>query len=285
MRTTSLEPDSDRSVRRERSPHGAVLPLSPFPRRRPDALREPNLLLGILPDDLLSLVGVCLDVVPIVQGQSLGTLRTLGTLGTAGGVTRDVYFPRSGAISLVARLGTGRLIEVESVGTDGVAGLSTVFGGVSGFEAVGQLPGEAARMRADVFRAFLREFRPMRRALLQYTDVVLAQAHQAAVCHASHRIEERCARWLLVAHDRVGRDELPITHEFLALMLGVRRASVTVALGLLRRAGSISHSRAVVRVVDRAALEGASCECYRSLRAGHERIARAVQRRVSVADA
>jgi CRP-like cAMP-binding protein len=282
MRTTSPEPDSDRSVRRERSPHGAALPLSPFPRRRPEAPREPNLLLGILPDDLLSLVGVCLDVVPIVQGRSLATL---GTLGTAGSVGRDVYFPRSGAISLVARLGTGRLIEVESVGTDGVAGLSTVFGGVSGFEAVGQLAGEAARMRADVFRAFLREFRPLRRALLQYTDVVLAQAHQAAVCHASHRIEERCARWLLVAHDRVGHDELPITHEFLALMLGVRRASVTVALGLLRRAGGISHSRAVVRVIDRTALEGASCECYRSLRAGHERIARAMQRRVSVADA
>jgi CRP-like cAMP-binding protein len=276
MQSTSTHSDSDRSARRTRPPRGAAPPRATFPTRRAGAPREQNLLLGVMPDDTLLLVGLCLDVVPIVQGQSLGAVD---------GFTRDVYFPRSGAISLVARLGTGRLIEVDSAGTDGVVGLSTVFGGVSGFEAVGQLPGEAARVRVDVFRAFLREFRPLRRVLLRYTDVVLGQAQQAAVCHASHRIEERCAHWLLIAHDRVGRDELPITHEFLALMLGVRRASVTVALGLLRRAGCISHGRAVVRVVDRAALEAASCECYGVRRLGHDRIVRTVRRRAIGGDA
>lgn len=167
---------------------------------------------------------------------------------------------------------------------EGVAGLSTAFGGASGFEAIGQLAGEAARVRGDVLRALLRQFRPLRGALLRYTDVALGQAQQSAVCHASHRIEQRCARWLLVAHDRVGRDELPVTHDFLALMLGVRRASVTVALGLLRRAGCIAHSRAVVRVVGRSALEAASCECYRTLRAGRERVERAVQKRSAVVE-
>jgi CRP-like cAMP-binding protein len=235
-----------------------------------DPRTETNLLLGVVPDDAVHIIAVCVDVVRVAQGQRLGTV---------GGSGRDVYFPRTGAVSLVARLGTGRLIEVESVGCDGVAGLSTVFGGASGFEAIGQLSGEAARVRADVLRALLREYRPLRRALLRYTEVALAQAQQSAVCHASHRIEQRCAQWLLVAHDRVGRDDLPVTHEFLALMLGVRRASVTVALGLLRRAGCVAHSRAVVRVVDRAALEAASCGCYHTLRAGRERVVRAVQRR------
>jgi CRP-like cAMP-binding protein len=271
----SMESETDQYACHDEPLHAAALPVSTCPARRPQERREPNLLLGIMPDDALHLIDVCVDVVRIVQGERLPT-------GT--GVARDVYFPRSGAVSLVARLGTGRLIEVESIGTEGVVGLSTVFGGTSGFETVGQLSGEAVRLRTDVFHAVLREFRPLRRTLLRYTDVVLAQAQQAAVCHASHRVEERCARWLLVAHDRVGRDELPITHEFLALMLGVRRASATVALGLLRRAGCIAPSRAVVRVVDRAALERASCECYRHLQAGRERIVRAIQRRPILAN-
>jgi CRP-like cAMP-binding protein len=237
---------------------------------RADVSPERNLLLSAMPADALHLLGICVDVVPIVQGQRLGNV---------GGPGGDVYLPRSGAVSLVARLGTGRMIEVQSIGSEGVVGLSTAFGGPAAFEAIGQLPGEAARMRAEVFRALLREFRPMRRALLHYTDLVLAQAQRSAVCHAAHRIEERCAKWLLVAHDRVGHDDLPITHEFLAMMLGVRRASVTVALGLLDRGGGIAHSRAMVSVVDRTTLEQASCECYRALRAGRERVARAVQRR------
>jgi CRP-like cAMP-binding protein len=240
-----------------------------------DVPPERNLLLSAMPTDALHLLGTCVDVVPIVQGQRLGNV---------GGPGGDVYLPRSGAVSLVAPLGTGRMIEVESIGSEGVVGLSTAFGGPAAFEAIGQLPGEAARMRAEVFRALLRQFRPMRRALLRYTDLVLAQAQRSAVCHASHRIEERCAKWLLVAHDRVGRDDLPITHEFLAMMLGVRRASVTVALGLLGRSGGIAHGRAMVRVVDRAPLEEASCECYRALRAGRERVVRAVQRRAVGAD-
>lgn len=240
-----------------------------------DEHAETNLLLSVVPAAAAHLVAVCVDVVPIGQGLRLGEV---------GGSGRDVYFPRTGAVSLVARLGTGRLIEVESVGREGVAGLSTAFGGASGFEAIGQLAGEAARVRGDVLRALLRQFRPLRGALLRYTDVALGQAQQSAVCHASHRIEQRCARWLLVAHDRVGRDELPVTHDFLALMLGVRRASVTVALGLLRRAGCIAHSRAVVRVVGRSALEAASCECYRTLRAGRERVERAVQKRSAVVE-
>jgi CRP-like cAMP-binding protein len=237
---------------------------------RGDSAAEGNLLLSAMPDDALDLVGICVDVVRIEQGQRMANV---------GGPGGDVYLPRSGALSLVARLGTGRLIEVESIGHEGVVGLSPTFGSAAGFEVIGQLPGNAARLRADAFRAFLRAFRPMRRALLRYTDVVLAQAQRAAVCHASHRIDQRCAKWLLVAHDRVGCDELPITHEFLALMLGVRRASVTVALGLLGRSGGVAHSRAVVRVADRAALEKASCECYQVLRTGRERVARSVQRR------
>jgi CRP-like cAMP-binding protein len=266
----SKELDGERSARPGGLAHGAVGPRATLPKRRPEATTERNLLLGIMPEEARDLLGVCLDVVPITQGERLGT---------AGGSARDVYFPRSGAVSLVARLGSGRLIEVESIGSEGVVGLSMVFGGASELEAVGQLAGEAARLRADAFRAFLREFQPLRRALLRYTDTVLAQAQQSAVCHASHPIEARCARWLLVAHDRMGRAALPITHEFLALMLGVRRASVTVALGVLRRSECISYGRAVVRVVDRAALEGASCECYGMLRAGRDRVRRAVQRR------
>jgi CRP-like cAMP-binding protein len=203
-------------------------------------------------------------VVAITQGQ---------VIFDAGRPMRHVYFPDSGAISLVAPLSTGRMIEVGSIGREGMVGLSVALGsGVADFQAVGQLKGEATRIPSAVFLALLRESRPLRKVLLRYGDLFLAQAQQSAVCQASHRIEQRSACWLLVAHDRFGHDDLPITHDFLASMLGVRRAGVTIALGVLRHAGCIGHGRMVIRIADRSALERSSCDCYHLLRANLGRI-------------
>jgi len=113
----------------------------------------------------------------------------------------------------------------------------------------------------------------LRRALRRYTHAYLTQVAQTAACNRAHQLDQRCARWLLMTHDRVdGGDEFPLTHEFLAFMLAVRRAGVTVSLGALQHAGLVRYSRGVITLVDRAGLERASCECYRVVRAHFERL-------------
>ena len=110
------------------------------------------------------------------------------------------------------------------------------------------------------------ESRALRRALDRYSQFVIETISQSAACNRVHVIEERCARWLLMSHDRIGRSEIPLTQELLAQMLGVRRPGVTVAIGILERAGLISHGRGRIAVTDRAGLEAASCECYAAIK-------------------
>ena len=179
---------------------------------------------------------------------------------------RTVYFPETAVISLVTLLDAG-LIEAITIGNDGFVGLPVFHGpGATVTRASCQMPGTAWRMSAATFNAICLEMPELNRALDRYSQLVIETISQSAACNRVHVIEERCARWLLMSQDRVGSDEIPLTQEFLAQMLGVRRPGVTVAIGILERAGLIAHGRGRITVTDRKGLEAASCECYGAIK-------------------
>lgn len=177
--------------------------------------------------------------------------------------TEYVYFPYTCAISIVNSVAGGSTVEVGTVGNEGMAGLA-IFLDADAIPSrtIVQVSGDMARLRADKFRELVDQSPGFRKFLNRYTLAFLAQVSQTATCNRAHTIDERCARWLLMTHDRVASDTFNITHEFLAFMLGVRRAGVTVAAGILQKAGFITYKRGNVTVLDRAGLESASCECY-----------------------
>src|SRR3712207_4428871 len=139
--------------------------------------------------------------------------------------------------------------------------------------AFAQIGGTALRLGAAEFQRLVRDLPRLRTMLHRYTLALLAQIAQASACNRLHSLEQRCARWLLMTHDRVGRDEFPLTQEFLAQMLGVRRAGVNEAQQALSSAGLISYVRGTVTVHDRGSLERAACECYALIRGEHDRLA------------
>ena len=179
-----------------------------------------------------------------------------------------VYFPENCVISLVTVMEDGDQVEAMTVGNDGFTGIP-VFHGVETTKnkVCGQISGTARRLTARDFRDLAQECTGLRRLLHRYSEFVFETVAQSAACNRLHVIEQRCARWLLMSQDRVGRDSFDLTQEFLAEMLGVRRPGVTVAMGILGKAGLIAHGRGHIAVVNRPGLEKASCECYRTIRA------------------
>lgn len=183
-----------------------------------------------------------------------------------------VYFPLEGVISILAVTGDKTGVEVASVGREGMANVN-LFLGVDHAQckAVAQVPGSAARLSGAALQYHTANGGEMARLLLRYTSAYLGQLSQSVACNRLHPLEERCARWLLMMQDRAG-DEFPITHEFLSNMLGVRRATVTVAAGILQKAGLIRYKRGKMMILNRAGLEEASCECYQTVREMYERV-------------
>ncbi len=180
-----------------------------------------------------------------------------------GEVIRSVYFPLDGVISLVTPLADGAIVEVATIGNEGIVGVPLVPGGSLAVRAISQVGGHALRMDATVFTADLERRFPVFRGLVRrYITALFGQISQAAACNRLHSNEERLSRWLLISHDRVGKDTFPITHEFLGQMLGSRRATVTLCAGLLQSAGVIRYERGRVTIVDRSGLEAVACECY-----------------------
>ena len=178
-----------------------------------------------------------------------------------------VYFPSSGVISMLILLEDGEQIELASIGNEGMAEITVMFGlNNAPYRALVQVPGEALRMSTATFRDLLRSSPAFQAAMGRYLTGLFALVAQSAVCNRLHPIQERCARWLLMTQDRVGTDSFPITQAFLADMLGVRRPSVTAAEGLLKSAGLIDYKRGRVTIVDRLGLEEASCECYAAVK-------------------
>jgi CRP-like cAMP-binding protein len=178
-----------------------------------------------------------------------------------------VLFPESGMVSLLATLEDGEQVEVGVAGREGLVGLPLLLGDDRSFvEGRVQMQGTALRIGAAGLRAELEGSAVLRGALLRYALAFHAQVTRTAACNARHAIEQRLARWLLIAHDRAEADDFPMTHEFLSLMLGVRRPGVTIAAGMLQRAGLIHYARGRMVITDRPGLEAASCECYHTVR-------------------
>jgi CRP-like cAMP-binding protein len=177
-----------------------------------------------------------------------------------------VYFPHEGIVSLVVDLSTGEMVEAGTVGRDGVVGGAAAFvGAVPLSRAVVQVGGLASVIRADDLCRFADQNPRLRTKLFLYQYFLLAQAQQCAACNASHPVERRLARWLLRCRDLAGRDDIRLTQEFLAEMLGVRRSSVSLVANTMQSAGLIQYRRGYIRLIDIEALRKAACECYAAL--------------------
>lgn len=186
---------------------------------------------------------------------------------------RHVYFPLNGMVSLVNATANGATVEVAMVGREGMVGLSLLFGSETmPLTAVVQVAGAGLRMTAGAFREEVGRSDVLVARLYLFAQALLVQVAQSAACMCHHAISQRCARWLLMTHDRVGGDHLELTQDLLAQMLGVRRASVTATAVRLQKAGLIRYRRGSITVVDRAALEQTACECYGIIKAEYDRL-------------
>jgi CRP-like cAMP-binding protein len=201
------------------------------------------------------------------------TLTTRDSLMVPDVPVEAVYFVESGFVSLVASLEDGTQAEVGLIGREGMVGLPLVTGVDTSFvDAYVQSDGSAQRMEARAFRAALEEEPALRNLLMRYLEAMSSQVSQTAACNGRHDLEQRLARWLLMAQDRAGGDEFQITQEFLALMLCVYRPSVSVVASTLQRAGMIRYGRGHITIVDREALEATACDCYRVVKRRYERL-------------
>ena len=184
-----------------------------------------------------------------------------------------VDFPLCAVISVVIIMEDGAIAEAGTIGNEGMAGIPLLLNVQrSPAQAFYQVPGEAMRMSAAAFKEEIARGGPFRDMLQRYAQGFVNQLAQAAACNRLHPVDQRLCKWILMSHDRVGSDRLLLTQEILAQMLGVRRASVTIAAGMLQRAGFIRSHRGVITVLDRAGLEESACECYRVVRAELERL-------------
>jgi CRP-like cAMP-binding protein len=223
-----------------------------------------NRLLAALPPAELARVRPHLEALRLESGQVLFEAET---------PIVHVYFPETAVVSVVSALRQGGAVEVGTAGCEGMAGLPAFLGDDAPSTRVfAQVPGAAVRMEAGAFARLAGAPGPLHRLMLRYTQAFLIQVAQTAACNAAHLVEQRCARWLLMTHDRVGGDTFPLSHEFLATMLGVRRPGVTVAMRALQDAGLVDYVRGHVTVRDLPGLEAASCECYGVVRAHYDRL-------------
>jgi len=223
-----------------------------------------NHLLARLPPGEFESVRPLLTMVRLAGKQSLGE---------PGQALAYAYFPHDAVISMSALDAAGGSVEVGSVGCEGVAGLPILLGtDRSTARTVAQIGGDADRVEAAALQREVNRLPELRRLLLLYAQAFMTQVAQSTACNRLHSAERRLARWLLICRDRLGRDDLPITHETIAHMLGVRRATVTEAAGDLQRQGIIRYRRGVVTIVKRDRLETAACECYRIVRAEFDRL-------------
>jgi CRP-like cAMP-binding protein len=183
------------------------------------------------------------------------------------------YFPVNSVLSMLARIDEKTSVEVATVGNEGMVGLPLFLGAeVSPGTVISQIAGKSLRMAADAFQRVTSTAGPLMTLLHRYTQALMVQISQGNACNRLHSIEERCARWLLLTHDRVDSDEFTLTQEFLGDMLGVRRASVNIVAAIFQRAGFIRYSRGRITVLNRAGLESAVCGCYSVIREEYERL-------------
>ncbi len=222
----------------------------------PRQARYRNRVLAALPAAEINRLKPHLSPVALPQGETL-----------LDGNASYAYFLEDGIASVVMTVKEGNTVEVGIIGCEGVVGVPILLGtdGMPG-RTFTQIAGHGFRIKAEVLKAEFERGGELRRRLQLYTQALLVQSAQTAVCNRLHNIEERLARWLLSCRDRLETDQLRLTHDFLGQMLGAPRTTVTLAAGLLHRAGMIHYSRGVVTVENRVALEDATCECYAIVR-------------------
>ena len=190
-------------------------------------------------------------------------LKVHSVLYEPGDALKSVYFCNSGMISILSVFPDGKSVEVGMVGKEGFVGLPLLVGfQTSSTRAVTQLEATAFRVNGETLIALLRHCPELERQLQQYSEICGMQITQIAACNRLHEVHERLARWLLMCSDRVSSNDLALTQEFLSQMLGTRRSSVTVASGILQKAGIINTRRGGVKIIDRKKLEDSACECY-----------------------
>jgi CRP-like cAMP-binding protein len=191
----------------------------------------------------------------------------------AGKAIEYAYFPLSSMVSSVAYMANGATAEVGLIGREGMLGLPALLeSGIAAHAAFVQLAGTALRIKAATLRDEFDRGGALHRILSRYIELGLTDAAQLAACNLSHSLSERCARWLLRARDGLGSDEFHLTHEFLSMMLGVRRAGVSVAARALQDSGLIRYNNGLLQILDRPGLEAAACECHRFMRSEAERL-------------
>jgi CRP-like cAMP-binding protein len=221
-----------------------------------------NLLLASLPARELA------RLMPMLEPVELKLRQSIYEPGTP---YRYAYFPEQGLISLVAMM-DGHSIEVGTIGVEGMTGLPVLSDGTSPYRHFVQIEGRALRMAAVRLREESQFDTPLRRLLLRYQTAFATQLMQSVACNGLHNVQERCARWLLRCVDQGPSGDVFITHEFLAQMLGVRRASISDVLRPLQLSGVIRSRRGVVSVIDRPGLEGQACACNRLIKLEYDRL-------------
>jgi CRP-like cAMP-binding protein len=226
--------------------------------------QSPNRILASLSAEVFAVIQPHLKLVPLTLGEVVAD--------TGSTVTR-IYFPHSGVISLVVEMESGHMVETAMVGRDGVFNAAAALDGkVSLNKALVQLTGAASVIDVDRMRLIADEHGSFRSILLRHEQVMFAQSQQSAACNATHLVVARMCKWLLRMEDLAESDNLTVTQEFLAQMIGVRRTSVSLVAGTLQKAGLIKYRRGNVRILDRAGLQEASCECYGTIKAHYERM-------------
>lgn len=203
-------------------------------------------------------------LLPALEGVSLSFGQVIHEPGER---LEHIYFPTSSAVALLYTTESGMTAEVGFVGNEGAVGLALFMGGdTTSDRAVVQVAGDALRLRAKTLREEFAKGGEFQRLLLRYTQALITQISQTAVCNRLHSVEQQLCRWLLLTRDAVESDELIMTQEIIANMLGVRREGVTVAAGRLQDKGIISYARGRIRVLDRRRLEETACECYQAVK-------------------
>ena len=234
-----------------------------MPKRPPPAAAPRNRFLARLPEAEYRRLLPLLEPVELEVGQVLYEAR---------GPIDYAYFPTGAVLSALTVMRDGNAIEVATVGHEGLVGHYGFGGKTSPHKVIAQVAGEALRIASRSLHEVAATDGPLKDLLTAYHIAFMAQVSQSVACNGLHRLEQRCCRWLLMSRDRVGSDDIRLTHEYLAMMLGARRASVTDALQPLQEAGLVRCERGRIVILDGAGLEARSCECYAVVRDEYDRL-------------
>src|SRR5678815_4426649 len=234
-----------------------------FPLATPHSPTQ-NHLLAALPAGDFDRLSAHLELTPMPLGEALYE---------SGGRLQHVYFPTTSIVSLLYVMEDGASAEIAVVGNEGILGISLFMGGeTTPSRAVVQSAGHGYRLKAALIKSEFERFGPPMHLLLRYTQALITQMSQTAVCNRHHSVDQQLCRWLLLSLDRLASNELSMTQELIANMLGVRREGVTEAAGKLQNAGLIRYQRGKITVLDRPRLEARSCECYQVVKTEFDRL-------------